>query len=404
MLSISRVKIQLTKDKTIDIDFSKFSSGGKKSKTDLVGVELFSGMAEGAPAVHIYRKKDAWHLGAAALVPPPAGELPLEWSETTNQPHWTLPREFQAPGAAIAVNSTMGVFGQSSPEAVIRDMMQGVGAVEPKPALTSSDPGKKKFSIAKKSQPPAPVPQNEAMETKSRPQFPDPGVPVSYNGRRFVVKPFAEDGFHLSASIPEFQALWLGRLLPEGHRPTAVSIQLAESALMASVLAQPEYVEHGGSLLTVFVKADCIYFAGYKEGMPVLWRQCPNVRGYIAMRKAIKKTLGVEEELVNEALEESLVDPRPALEPFLHPVLDQLELARAYLADRHGITSDRILLLGLPHGGNHWNSIAKEALKVDLVSADPFEGLTLDKGVEVNAPTDYLIALGSALAASEVES
>lgn len=405
MLDKASVKLQLTKSKTIDINFSRLRGHPGAKVSDLVGIELFSSSALGCPAVRLRRKKGAWHLSAAAMVPPPNGALPERWEDVTHQPRWSLPHAFQASDAAIAANSSAAAFSQSSPEAVIHEMMHGVNS---QPSLPSPDSGGAKRLTVRHTvktgvipvpPPPVPVPERSTRT----PTFPDVGVPVSENGRRFVVKPFAEDGFYLSASIPEFQALWLGRLLPEGHRPTAISIQLAESALMASILAQPEYHERKGSLLAVFVRDDAVWFGGYKGGLPVLWRRCPGTRGYHAMREAVKMTLGIDEELVTSALEESLVDPRPALEPFLHPILDQLELARAYLAGKHDVKVDSILLCGLPCGATHWQRIAEESLRVQLVRVDPFAGIMLDKGVTVKSPHDYIIALGAALAAAEAD-
>ena len=121
------------------------------------------------------------------------------------------------------------------------------------------------------------------------------------------------------------------------------------------------------------------------------------------MREAIGKTLGVGEELINDVLEDSLVDPRPALEPFLHPVLQQLDLARAYLAGKHSLNADRVLLLGLPCGAGHWQHMAEESLKMHLISAKPFDGLVLGKGVDAAIGHICLVALGAAIAAAEVE-
>ena len=396
------MKIQLTKDKTIELNFPGSGGGGSKAKSDLVGVELFSNNPEGCPAIRLYRRKNAWHLGAASYVKAPDGILPEQWEDVSKQPHWELPRDFQAPTAALAVNSAMGSFGQASTEAIIQEMMHGV-VLTNEPAPTAAEPGKRRLGL-KSSKAVAPAPKPVAEAPARRPDFPDDGVPVSENGRRFVVRPFAEEDFHLCASLPEFQSLWLSRLLPEGRRPTTSSIQLAESALMASVLAQPEYIASEGSILAIFVLNECIFFAGYKNGEPVLWRRCPNVRGYLAMREAVKETLGVDEELIDSVLEDSLIDPRPALEPFLHPVLEQLDLARAYLSGKHQMNVDKVLLLGLPCGAEHWRHYAEEALKIQLIAADPFEGIQIDKGVEVQRPTSFMVALGAALAASEVES
>ena len=398
------MKIQLTKNKTIEFNFpGGRGSGGSKAKSDLVGVELFSDAPNGCPAVRLYRKKNTWHLGAADYVNAPDGALPESWEDMRNQPTWELPRHFQAPSAAIAVNSAAGSFGQASSEAILLEMMHGVALVnEPEPA--TAEPGKRRLGL-KSSRAPAPAPKPVQTEASTRkPEFPAEGVPTSENGRRFVVRPFAEEDFHLCASLPEFQSLWLGRLLPEGKRPTASSIQVAESALMASVLAQPSFLESNGNMLVCFVRNESVYFAGYKEGLPVLWRRCPNTRGYLAMREAVIKTLGVEEELVDSVLEDALIDPRPALEPFIHNVLEQLELARAYLSSKHQMNVDKIMLLGMPKGVEHWRHSAEETLKLQIVAPAPFDGILIDKGVNITEPTDFLVALGAALAASEVES
>ena len=316
---------------------------------------------------------------------PPEGELPIRWESVSHQPVWKLPKEFQAPTAALAVNSTMSSFGQASAEAILKEMAQGLSHA----TLPSRLGGAAK-------------PKESAAQNR-KPTLPPPGMPVSENGRRFTVKPFAEEGFHLAASLPEFQSLWLSRLLPEGHRPTASSIQVAESALMASPFLQPAFLDAKGSMLAILVRRNVIFFAGYKNGEPVLWRRCPGVCGYDAMRNAVGKALGVGEELINDVLEDSLVDPRPALEPFLRPVLQQLDLARVYLAGKHALNTSRVLLLGLPYGASHWKHMAEESLKLNLVTAKPFDGLSIGKGIDVSMEHRFLVAIGAAIAAAEVE-
>lgn len=388
------VKIQLTRTKTIEIGSS--GKGASPSKIDMTGVELFAGESQGAPAVRIEHRKDGWHVLAAGIVPPPNGNLPQRWEDMPHQPLWELPKDFQAPSAALAVNSGMSSFGQASSEAIVKEMAQGLGDAKAKPHAAISP----RLSLK-------PPPKREEMPQSGgpsrKPTLPPPGTPVSENGRRFTIRPFAEEGFHLAASLPEFQALWLSRLLPEGRRPTAFSIQVAESALMASPLLHPAFAEAKGSLLALFVRRDAIYFAGYRRGEPVLWRRCPGVKGYDAMRMTVSKTLGVDETLVNDILEDALVDPRPALEPFLHPVLQQLDLARAYLAGKHSMDVGKVLLLGLPYGARHWCHVAEDSVKMQLIPANPFDGFALAKGVDVPAPHLYLVALGAAIAAAEVE-
>jgi hypothetical protein len=310
-----------------------------------------------------------------------------------------MPRQFQANSAALAVNTAMGSFGQASPEAIIQDMMRGNVVADETAARSSA--GKSKFAIKRPDQTGS---AQQAAASGKRPSLPpDTGAPVSENGRRFVVRPLAEEGFKLCASMPEFQALWLGRLLPEGHRPTASSIQLAESALMASVLVQPDFIESDGNALVIFVRNNAIYFGGYKDGECILWRKCPGVCGYSAIQQSVMRMLGLTAELVDSALEDSLIDTRPALEPILHPVLEQLELARAYLFGRHGMNLDKALLLGVPRGADQWKRYAEDTLRLQLVAVDPLAGLTPAKGVSVGEPSDFLVAIGAAVAASEAE-
>lgn len=391
------MKIQLTKDKTIDVNIP-LAGGSGGVKSDIVGVELFSGCERGCPAVRLKRKKSGWTLEAADYVPAPKGELPGRWDDMPHQPTWSMPRQFQANSAALAVNTAMGSFSQASTEAIIQEMMCGnTVAAE---AAARSSAGRSKFAIKRPEQT---VSSQQVANGKRPSPPPDTGAPVSENGRRFVVRPLADEGFKLCASMPEFQALWLGRLLPEGHRPTASSIQLAESALMASVLVQPDFIESEGNALAVFVRSNAIYFGGYKGGECILWRKCPGICGYSAIQQSVMRMLGLTAELVDSALEDSLIDTRPALEPVLHPVLEQLELARAYLFGRYGMNHDKVLLLGMPRGADQLKRYAEDTLRLQLVAADPLAGLTLARGVSVSEPSDFLVAIGAAVAASEAE-
>ena len=67
------VKLQLTKTKTIEINFP--GGGRSKSAVDITGIEMFSPDCQGCPAVRIVNRKKAWHLVAADVVKDPNGEL-----------------------------------------------------------------------------------------------------------------------------------------------------------------------------------------------------------------------------------------------------------------------------------------------------------------------------------------
>ena len=228
------MKLQLTKTKTIDLSFG--GGGGKHASADMTGVELFGGDSRGVPAVRIAYRKSAWHLLAADFITPPQGELPLKWEDVSHRSSWELPAAFQAPHAALAVNSRQVLFAQATEETILQDMARGIPANGP----SAIDSVKKRFALKREPQ----KAQPEAPAASAAPKrLPAEGVPTATNGMRFVVRPLAEEDRHLEAALPEFQVLWLARLLPEGHRPTASSIQPAEAALMASVLAQPTLTE-----------------------------------------------------------------------------------------------------------------------------------------------------------------
>ena len=111
---------------------------------------------------------------------------------------------------------------------------------------------------------------------------------------------------------------------------------------------------------------------------------------------------------VDSILEDTLVDPRPALEPLVRPVLQQLQLSLDYLAQRHDVHVDKIFLMGLPSGAAYWSSFAQEVLGVPFIAPSVFEGLTLPKAAgnvlsDLTPATSqvFLMALGAARAAME---
>ena len=399
------MKLQLTKTKTIDLSFGK-GGGGRGTAADVVGVELFSDDPRGVPAVRVAYKKSAWHLLGADFIKAPGGELPEKWEEVSHRSTWELPSTFQAPHAAIAVNSRLCLFSQTTADTVLHDMSRGIPSNEP----SAAEPGKKRFALRRNSSAAASAAKEEeadkpdaAKANAKATQLPAAGVPTAMNGMRFTIRPLAEEGQLLEAALPEFQVLWLARLLPEGHRPTASSIQPAEAALMASVLAQPALVERDGTAMVMFMLSDGVIFGGYKAGKPVLWRRCPIRGGFTQMREAVKRGLGLDDGMVDSVLEDTLIDPRSAIEPFLGPILNELDLSRAYLAGKHGMNIDRIMLMGLPAGARHVCSFAHDAFRMDLFQPGLFDGLQLPAKGEVKPDCAFLPALGAALAASEVE-
>ena len=394
------MKLQLTKDKTIDIKmpWEKSTGGGSSARgaglSDVTGVLLESGDPRGCPAVRLQRRKGAFHLAAVDFVPPPAGTFPSSWEESKFQPDWSLPPAFQAPQAALAILSPDLFIRQTTVEALTGDASSA-------PSATSA---KKKLGVRRN---PQPLPEKEKA-APAKAEAPRHFVPVSRDGSRFVTAPLGEAPFILQTGLPEYQVLWLSRLLPEGRRPTACSVQTGPSAMLAALHGQPEFTAADGTAMVVFVTRSSVYFAGYRKGALLLFRECPGAAGYEVMRELVKSGLGVTDDLVDSILEDTLVDPRPALEPLVRPVLQQLQLSLDYLAQRHDVHVDKIFLMGLPSGAAYWSSFAQEVLGVPFIAPSVFEGLALPKAAEA-MPSElssadsqiFLMALGAARAAME---
>ena len=396
------MKLQLTKDKTIDVrmPWEKSAAGGglgRRGPSDVTGVFLDAGDSRGCPAVRLQRKKGEIHVAAAGFVPHPDGQFPKSWDDLRDQVKWSLPHAFQSPQAALAVYSQDMFVRQTTIDALTSE--------ESVPAKSPAAPAKKKLGVRRETPPPA---TEKEKKSSSAVAAPVPFVPVSQGGNRFVIAPMDEAPFILQAGLPEYQVLWLSRLLPEGHRPTACSVQVAPAAMLAALHNQPDFVSADGTAVAVFVTRTSIYFAGYRKGALLLFRECPGAAGYEVMRELVKYGLSVTDDLVDSILEDTLIDPRPALEPLVRPVLQQLQLSLDYLAQRYDVHVDKVFLMGLSAGASYWNSFAEETLGVPFVSPDAFSGFQqLARGVQV--PNDltpgssqaYLVALGAARAAME---
>lgn len=392
------MKLQLTKTKTIEINFPGGGSSGGGSLSDVTGVLLNSGDPRGCPAVRLQHRKNAWNVLAAGFVPPPGDELPTSWETAKEQSAWGLPSAFQAPHAALAVVSPEMFIRQTSPDALLLDL----GAAAPA-AAASAQPRKKLGVHREAASPTMPVPAEKggrAAEVK-------PGRPASANGLRFVTAALADEPSVLQSGLPEYQVLWLSRLLPEGRRPTAASVQTLPSALLASLCEQPAFNEVGGTAFVIFVMKTAVYLAAYREGSLLMFRQCPGAAGWEMLREGVKLRLGIDDEMVDAILDDVIVDPRSAMEPFVRPVLQQLEISLDYLSSRHAMRVDRVFLMGLPSGARYWTQIAEEHLRLPLVAPSVFEGLNLPakdaalRALEPSQTQVFLAAYGAARAAME---
>ena len=384
------MELQLTKTKTITI-----GGGPKRRKpADVIGIDLFSGDSRGCPAVRLVEKKGVLRLSAIGFVPAPANPLPDSWESAAKSCTWSLPAPFQAASAAIAVTSPDMFFAQTTLDAFKSDFSAGTHKNDEDSAAKP-----KRIGIRRETKPAA-TPATTVPDTA-------PGIPVSNGGTRFVMKPMpAAEGFVMEAGLPEYQILWLSRLLPEGRRPTASSVQVRPAAIAAGVLRQPAFLAENGSALALFISENETNVAGYRDGDIVLWRTCRGIGGWRRICEALKAGLGLEEDMIAGVLEDTLIDPRPVLEPIVAPVIDELAVSRDYLVGKLGVEPKTALVFGLPAGIRYWNAIAEDRVHLPLVAPETFAGIERSDKIHVGegaaiegAPASrFLGALGAALA------
>ena len=389
------MKLQLTKTKTITI------GEGRRALSDVTGVVLNTGDARGCPAVRLVHRKNGWSVAAAGFLPSPVDALPESWDEANmSQTPWSLPAAFQAPHAALAVLSPNMFTRQTTPDVLTADLVQTAPKV-------SATPPPRKLGVRRLEKKPAASAAKSAEGAADKGLDVKPGIPTQASGVRFVMQPLVEKPFVIQAGMPEYQVVWLSRLLPEGRRPTAASIQTLPSALLASICEQPAFNAAGGTAFAIYVMRNSVYLAGYKDGQLILFRSCPGVAGWEMLREGLKLRLGLEDEMVDEILDDALIDPRSAMEPFVRPVLQQVEISLDYLQNRHNLRIENVFIMGLPSGARYWSQMAEEALHRPLVAPSVFEGLALppkDRELAELTPSKsqaFLAAFGAARAAME---
>ena len=402
------MQIQLTKTKTITIGGggAKKAKAKKKSRRaiDVVGFDLFSGEARGVPAVRLTEKKGVLHLAAVGFVAAPQMELPESWEGASKTCGWSVPAAFQAPRAALAVTSFEMFLAQTTRDVFRADFMAGAHQEEAAPKA-------KRFSIRKGGEKAGEEEKGGEKEEKLAALAVEfdvtSGVPISNGGTRFVMKPLQDlNDFVMEAGLPEYQVLWISRLLAEGRRPTAASIQVRPSAILGSVLRQRAFIEAGGSAIVLFMSANAAHIAAYNEGNLVMWRSCRGAGGTMAIRAALKKELGLDDAMVNAVLEDTLIDPRPVLEPILGPIVDELAVLRDYLVGKLGVEPKCCLLMGMSAGAKYFAAIAEERAHLAVQAPNLFEGLPATEHtfvgegavLEGGGANAFIGALGAALA------
>jgi len=324
----------------------------RKPYTDIVGLELGAGLAEGVPAVRLRKREGETELLAAGFLKLP-GTLPgtPEAVQSSGPLSWSLPHAFQAPYAALAVTSKSAFLRHSS----------GAG---------DEAPEKKQFTY------------------------------------RQVSRVIAPDQPPFVVGLPEFQAAWAARLLPEGRRPTACSLQIATAAAISGFIASPSFVgKAASSAVTLFVFPDYTALAAFQDARLVLYREHPV--GYGHLRSAISSQMRIDLALADAVLEDTLIDPTPIIEPVLRPLFRQVEISADYLLRRRNCPVQNFFVCGLTAGSRFWSTVFSHMMNQPLTSPPPLEGIkvaahaaSLPKDLNAAAPL-LMAAAGAARAVLE---
>lgn len=384
--------IQVTKTKSITIGGAK---GKHRRSTDVVGIDMYGGDERGFPAVRLAYKKGSVKVVASGFIPSPGADLPDSWESAVRNPTWLIPSQFQAPHAAFSVSSSELFLTQTTLETAKKDILSGAHQAE--------DPGTavkaRRFGIKREAKKPEPKKEDDKpAESGIDISTLEPGVPISNGGTRFVMCPLSgADDFVIEAGMPEYQVLWLSRLLPEGRRPTVASVQPRLAAFTASILRDPEFLKAGGTGMAIFIDEDNVILAGFRNGDLVMWRKCRGIEGARSIRAQLAKGLGISEDMLDGILNDNIIDPRPVLESILMPFFDELIVSRDYLAGKLGIALNTAFISGLDSGINYWNGIAEDHAQLKFIECKSFAGIEGHLPEAKDAKV-FTCALGAALA------
>jgi hypothetical protein len=321
----------------------------KKNYTDVVGIELGSGLS-GVPAVRLVKGKQGIEVKAIGILDlldtlpqtPDVGEQDF--------PIWSLPKPFCSPHAALTVTSKLSFLRHTS------------GANE-------EIPEKKKYLY------------------------------------RDIRRAFASDMPELVAGLPDFQAEWAAHLFPEGHAPTASSLQISQLAIMNSMNQHPTVKKAEGSSIALFIGSNNTTLVALQNRIPVLYREYP--LGSSHVQQEVSSKMQLSPILVQQLLEEDAMDAAPYFEPILKPLIRQVEIMNDYLSRRRNAPASNFFISGALVGPRYWNSIFSKMIGKELTYCRPFEGLPLAKDAVVmpeklaDVESLFACAAGAALALLE---
>ena len=320
---------------------------------DVVGIEVGAGLAEGAPAVRLRRSPEGFlRIVAAGFVPVVSDIESILAMPADMRGPWSLPPAFRAPAAALAV---------TAPDALVRQSDSVEDATADFDAAT--------------------------LRTKA-----------SSDGKKGSL-PFV-------AFMPEELARRVARLLPEGHRPTAVSIQVSPLARVNAFAASPALGAAGGTAVLIQIAANATTIALFARGAVALYRELSV--GEEDSLHAVAGPMNVDNATAKELLEGGLVDPAPFLGPLLMPIFRQAELSTDYVLRRNGLVVEKFFVAGPPALAPHWAAIFRDQTGRDAATCEPVSDFPQEEGASLPPDFDkvsgrFAAAIGAAAAALQDE-
>lgn len=325
----------------------------KGPPADVVGIEVGAGLSEGAPAVRLRRAPDgALRIAAAGFVPVVSDIASILAMPADMRGPWSMPPAFRAPSAALAV---------TAPDALVRQSDSVEDATADFDAST--------------------------LRTKAS------------SAARKGALPFV-------AFMPEELARRIARLLPEGRKPTAVSVQVSPLARVNAFAASPALESADGTAVLIQIGANATTIALFAKGAVSLYRELSV--GEADSLHAVAAPMNVDNATAKELLEGGLVDPAPFLGPLVMPIFRQAELSTDYVLRRNGLVVERFFVAGPPALAPHWAKIFHDQTGRDATVCDPIADFPQEEGASLPADFDtvsgrFAAALGAAAAAMQEE-
>jgi len=327
-----------------------FSAFNQQPTSDIVGIELGAGLAQGVPAVRMCRQNGVIEILAMDFLPlqdtlPQSPEGVSDVKEV-----WHLPKAFCAPHAALTITSELTFLRHSS-------------------GTTDEIPEKKRFPY------------------------------------RHISRVLAQDVPVLIAGVPEFQAQWAAGLFPEGHPPTACSLQISPLAAMNGLLHHPSIRNLDGCCIAMLVFARHTALVAFQNRIPVLYREHP--LGVMQVQQEVAEKMQLDPVLIQQLLNDASVDSSSFFEPILRPLYRQVEILSDYLARRRNAPASRFFITGPLVGERYWISLFGQMMGQELTVCPPLAGIPLARNGAVtpenlqDVQPLFACAAGAALAVLE---